>query len=210
MWGIDFMDAVDEFSIYMAASSIKCIALDHLYWISDDGKEVDPPARVDGPLNCAHTNITSLVGSPKTIGRGFYCNHTHLKSLKYAPETVGGTFNCSQTEIESLQGAPQYVEKDFICSMNPSLESLYGAPREVGGSFDCENTSISSLDGAPSYIGASLYCRNGTHVSKEQAEEYIRNFHCSRYEAMNWKKAHIDQSGHYRELDANGKYREYK
>lgn len=215
MWGIDFIEAVQTFAAYQHSPSEICIVLDHLYWIDQNGKEIDAPHKIDGPFSCAHSSITSLKGSPREIRGSFYCNNSHLKTLDGAPAYVDGEFNCSNTEITTLKGAPQEVGRDFVCAMNSELVSLEGGPREVGGCFDCEHTAISSLDGAPSYIGASLYCRVGTHVSKQQAEEYIRNFHCSSYEAIEWKKAHIDSTGHYREIkqekdDENRKHFESK
>ena len=200
LWGIDFVEAVKTFSIYQLPSSTRCIALDHLYWIDKNGKEVDAPQTVDGLFGCANSNVTSLKGSPREIKGSFYCNINHLKTLEGAPMRVDGSFDCSDTEITTLKGSPQEVGRDFVCAMNSELVSLEGGPQKVGGCFDCEHTAISSLDGAPSYIGASLYCRAGTHVSKEQEIEYIKSFNYSHSEIDKWKKAHIDSTGHYREM----------
>lgn len=200
LWGIDFMEAVKTFSIYQLPSLTRCIALDHLYWIDKNGKEVDAPKSIEGPFSCAHSNITSLKGSPREIKGSFYCNNSHLKTLEGAPERVNGEFDCSNTEITTLKGSPQEVGRNFLCAMNSELDSLEGGPRAVGGFFNCQYTAISSLDGAPSYIGSSLHCRFGTHVSEEQEKEYIKG--CYRLHSNgieSWKKAHIDSSGHYRE-----------
>jgi len=61
-------------------------------------------------------------------------NNALLTSLQGSPKTVGKWFNCSIVpELKSLEGAPETVGIDFDCSYNASLESLKGLGRVNGG-----------------------------------------------------------------------------
>ena len=97
--------------------------------------------KVDGSFNCCGCeSLTSLEGSPKTVGEGFYCkNCKSLTSLKGAPEKVNENFNCSYcNSLKSLEGSPNEVGGDFFCRDCNSLTSLEGAPKKIGGKL-CSN-----------------------------------------------------------------------
>lgn len=62
---------------------------------------------VRGDFICQNNLLTSLVGSPKSVGRGFYCDANRLTSLVGAPQTVAGYVSCRSNPLKSLAGAPR-------------------------------------------------------------------------------------------------------
>ena len=76
---------------------------------------------------CSSNRLTSLIGSPREVGRDFNCRYNNLTSLAGAPREVGGNFYCAYNKLTSLKGSPQAVGGDFGCSFN-ELTSLKGAP----------------------------------------------------------------------------------
>jgi hypothetical protein len=113
--------------------------------------------KVSGNFNCSHTQLTSLVGSPQSVGDGFYCYRNQLTSLVGAPQSVGGTFDCAVNRLTSLEGAPQSVGGNFSCSRN-QLTSLVGAPQLVRYDFSCNTNHLISLEGAPQSVGRDFRC----------------------------------------------------
>ncbi len=53
---------------------------------------------VDGNFDCYDNKLTSLEGSPKSVGGYFRCNNNQLISLDGAPQSVGGYFYCDWSE----------------------------------------------------------------------------------------------------------------
>ena len=97
--------------------------------------------KVSGSFNCYDNQLTSLVGAPKTVGRGFYCYGNQLTTLVGAPQSVSGSFYCHSNQLTSLVGAPQSVGWDFSCERN-QLTSLVGAPQTVKGHFNCDDNPV--------------------------------------------------------------------
>ncbi len=60
-----------------------------------------------GDFICQNNQLTSLAGSPKSVGRGFYCDGNKLTSLIGGPQTVAGYMSCKSNPLTSLAGAPQ-------------------------------------------------------------------------------------------------------
>ena len=90
---------------------------------------------VQGNLYCGEEYIESLSGiSFGHVSGDFNCYDNQLTSLEGSPHTVGGSFNCMENLLTSLAGAPQTVSGGFYCSNN-RLTSLEGAPQTVGGIF---------------------------------------------------------------------------
>jgi len=54
---------------------------------------------VSGNFNCVLNKLTSLEGSPTTVGGYFYCNNNSLTSLNGCPVTILGSFDCSFNNI---------------------------------------------------------------------------------------------------------------
>jgi len=129
---------------------------------------------VGGDFICHNNQLTSLVGSPKSVDGSFWCGVNQLRSLKGAPTSVGGIFWCTFNQLTSLEGAPKSIGEngDFVCYDN-QLTSLVGAPKSVGGDFRCDNNQLTSLKGAPKNIGGDFYCGNN---AVKFTEEQIRSF----------------------------------
>jgi hypothetical protein len=69
---------------------------------------------VQGGFDVSGSGLISLVGSPHTVGTGFYC-----RDLK----------------ITNLVGGAQHVKGDYWCTENPQLLSLEGCPETLSGKF---------------------------------------------------------------------------
>lgn len=90
---------------------------------------------VSGSFRCNNGSLTSLLGSPRSVGIHFFCHSNQITSLQGGPETVGGSFDCAHNQLTTLEGAPKTVGEYFYCHKNPSLTSLVGAPKSVGTTF---------------------------------------------------------------------------
>ena len=55
---------------------------------------------VSGNFICASNQLTSLEGSPQTVGGGFYCQGNDLTSLEGAPQKIGGIFSSDKFQLE--------------------------------------------------------------------------------------------------------------
>jgi hypothetical protein len=113
--------------------------------------------KVSGNYSCSDNQLTSLIGSPSSVGNSFYCYHNQLISLEGAPQSVDGNFSCGNNQLTSLIGAPQSVGGNFSCHSN-ELTSLVGAPQSVGGEFRCYRNQLTSLVGSPQSVGSGFYC----------------------------------------------------
>ena len=92
---------------------------------------VGGPKFVHGKYVISGTQITSLEGSPETVGAGFDIeNCVLLTSLEGSPRQVG-SIDISKTSIKDLKGGPEIVENVFRASI-VSLTSLEGLPRRMG------------------------------------------------------------------------------
>ena len=49
---------------------------------------------VTGVFSCRNNTLTSLIGSPHTVGQDFWCENNELTNLIGAPHTVIGFFDC--------------------------------------------------------------------------------------------------------------------
>ncbi len=104
--------------------------------------------KVAGSFNCAHNQLTSLVGAPQAVRHSFYCYQNKITSLTGAPHSVPGDFYCDNNLLTSLAGTLQAVGRDFSCEHN-NLTSLTGDLLIVGGYFNCSNNHLTSVAGAP-------------------------------------------------------------
>ena len=80
--------------------------------------------KINGNFDCYRNNLTSLEGSPKSVGGYFYCSNNNLTSLSGSPHSVGGDFLCNSTNLISLDGAPKSIGGDFYC-YNTQLLKTY-------------------------------------------------------------------------------------
>jgi len=72
---------------------------------------------VTGNFDCNDNQLTTLEGSPNSVGGYFDCNNNQLISLKGAPNTVNGDFYCHENQLINLKGGPKTVNGDFYCSI---------------------------------------------------------------------------------------------
>jgi hypothetical protein len=133
---------------------------------------VGSPQSVGGFFRCLFSNLTSLMGAPKSVGGGFYCDYNKITSLEGAPESVGGDFVCSRNQLTSLVGAPQFVGGNFYCHVN-QLTSLKGAPKSHVQYFCCSVNELTSLEGAPKSVGGDFDCSDNRLTSLEGAPKSV-------------------------------------
>ena len=69
---------------------------------------------VKGDFCCSKNDLTSLEGSPHTVGGGFDCHNNNLTSLEGSPHTVGGDYDCDKNPLKSLKGIPKYIGGKFF------------------------------------------------------------------------------------------------
>lgn len=145
------------------------------YTINDDGKvdvdgDVDISSRslteipvqfgnVTGYFFCHNNLLTSLVGSPRKVGKSYHCTDNRITNLEGSPDYVGGYFDCGRNRIVNLKGCPTHIRSSFACTFN-KLESLQNAPERIDGSFWCYNNELKSLEGSPVYVGGRYDCSN--------------------------------------------------
>ena len=107
-------------------------------------------AKVIGDFECNRNQLTTLKGSPKSVGGNFECSDNKLTSLEYCPESVGGDFDCSGNLLTSLEYCPESVGRNFYCYDN-QLTSLEGLP-EIGGYINCRHNQITDFKGVSEFF----------------------------------------------------------
>lgn len=104
----------------------------------------------------------------------FLCSGLDLTTLEGSPHTVGGSFHATLNKLTDLQGAPQIVNYSFFCDNN-ELTSLIGGPREVGFRFACDhNTELKSLIGAPKKVEKEFTCYGCTNLFEPYGIEEMK------------------------------------
>ena len=89
---------------------------------------------VNGSFMCTSSDLISLKGSPRTVGKHFRCSANELRSLEGGPRTVGGSYFCQNNRLTSLAGVPESVSGTWFMTVNqdvPLLNLLH--IREVDG-----------------------------------------------------------------------------
>lgn len=174
------------------------------------------PVEVTGHYDVGATNIKSLKGAPRRVGRSFTCNDLiGLRSLEGAPDYIGTNFDAENSDLEELN-CPNTKCKNFWISGNEELSSLKNGPHaeeaiiaencdltnllgvypDFKGTLDVMGNPIESLKGCPKKLKA-LDCAETDITSLEYAPleaEYIRIARCPRInqEAIdNYKKVAI-------------------
>jgi hypothetical protein len=79
---------------------------------------------VTGNFTCGRNRLTSLEGSPHTVGGHFSCGENQLTSLVGGPSSVGGDFYCYKNDLKSFEGFPELYRKGLFldCKDNPVHE----------------------------------------------------------------------------------------
>jgi hypothetical protein len=100
------------------------------YTINQDGS-ID----VDDGVSLWGFDLIKLPLKFRNVTGHFWCSHNQLTSLKGSPQSVGGVFDCSNNQLTSLEGCPQNAIL-YDCRNN-KLTSLQGLPEDIDkGHFD--------------------------------------------------------------------------
>jgi len=122
------------------------------YTINSDGS-ID----VDGSVGLHCKGLTKLPLKFRNISGYFFCQDNHLTSLEGSPSSVGDDFYCSNNKLISLKGGPSSIGGGFYCGVN-ELTTFEGGPSSIGGFFNCRYNQLTTFGDFPSSIGGSFYC----------------------------------------------------
>lgn len=110
---------------------------------------------VDGDLDLGQKNLKKLPDLTNVIVTGhFFCRYNYLTSLKGSPQTVGGSFFCNGNKLLSLKHAPEEVGKDFFCNNNQDLKDLEHAPQQFQ-KLESDLGNFRSWDDVPDHLRIS-------------------------------------------------------
>ena len=147
------------------------ILIQELIGAEEITKNPDGTHDAEGNINLSNYGLTRLPVKFNKVGGHFWCSHNPpLTTLEGSPRSVGGGFVCSNNQLTTLEGSPRSVVEDFVCSEN-QLTTLEGAPRSVGGGFSCYDNHLTTLEGAPRSVGGSFRCYNN---KKKFTKEDVR------------------------------------
>jgi hypothetical protein len=92
---------------------------------------------VTGLFDCARNSLTSLNGSPITVGGDFYCSYnTKLTSLVGSPVRVGNDYHCRGNILTSLEGMSKYIGGSVFCARSDFTSTYTGDEDiEIVGDF---------------------------------------------------------------------------
>jgi hypothetical protein len=121
---------------------------------------------VTGWFDCLDNLLTTLEGSPVSVGDHFDCNVNQLTNLDHFPEEVGGDIYMAQNYLTSLEGLPKEVNGTLHCHYN-RLTDLKGAPQKITGNFVTSNNLLTSIEGGPQTIGGEFQCSSNKLTSLE-------------------------------------------
>jgi len=127
------------------------------WWTIIKGKKDIEGVDYQTGIDVSCEDLTSLRGSPRSVGRGFWCNDNKLTSLRYCPEKVAGSFLCNNNLLTSLEYCPRSVGRSFYCGRN-QLTSLKHCPQQIRESFWCQKNHLTNLKHGPSSIGGTFEC----------------------------------------------------
>lgn len=122
---------------------------------------------VTGDFEMNFQDLTSLEGSPRSVGGSFDVSANKLENLIGGPTSVGDTYECRSNEITSLVGCPGYV-KALLCGRN-KLQNLIGCPE--ASLICCDDNNLTSLEGCPRVIAKhpdGLFS-GGLHIDKNKS-----------------------------------------
>ena len=127
--------------------------------------------KVEGNFDISDNELTSLVGSPKIVGKDFICLKNELKSLKGSPKEVHGNFIIIHNNIQSFKHSPKLVQEDFICSHNPAsnLEGINVVEGDVFTNVQIETIKYQKYV----YKNISTYKYSGESIMNYLDKEYV-------------------------------------
>jgi len=97
--------------------------------------------QVSEDFNCCHNALTSLTGSPESVGYHFMCDNNQINTLRHSPRHIKGIFSCSRNLLQQLQYCPEIVEANFYFYSN-KIETLEHFPQNVKGEVFCFNNPL--------------------------------------------------------------------
>ena len=112
---------------------------------------------VGGTFKATMRKLTTLVGSPHTVGHQFICWGNQITSLEHAPTKVGAEVYAHDCQLTNLIHAPECTE---LFVQNNPLKSLEGMPANLkvfGFTFDPHLPMLKSLQAEK----ISLYAKEG-------------------------------------------------
>ena len=124
------------------------------YTINDDGV-VD----VDGGVDLNGYGLTELPLKFGKVTGNFTCKENQLTSLYGSPHTVGRNFNADSNKLTNLKGCPKIIVRHFRFLSN-KIDSLKDGPEMVGEDYECDDNLIYNLDGFDTKFGGEFYCDN--------------------------------------------------
>lgn len=120
------------------------------YTINDDGS-ID----VDGNVNLSTGNIKEIPLNFNKVSGCFWIDGNGITSLKGSPKTVGVDFDCNMNNLTSLEGGPKVVGGVYLCDNN-YLTNLKGSAEECK-SFRCAKNDLTSLESDLKHIKGKLF-----------------------------------------------------
>lgn len=112
---------------------------------------------VGGTFKATMRKLTTLVGSPHTVGHQFICWGNQITSLEHGPTKVGAEVYAHDCQLTNLIHAPECTT---LFVQNNPLVSLEGMPNTLqvfGFTFDPHLPMLKSLQAAK----ISLYAKEG-------------------------------------------------
>lgn len=102
-------------------------------------------------------NLTTLEGTPHTVGGDFFITSYKLTSLIGGPKYVGGSYDISESpNITSLKGIAEYIGGS-LCISGTGIKDMKGAPKEIRGLLDASILHLTSLEGCPEVVEGDFF-----------------------------------------------------
>lgn len=146
---------IKSFKVFESRNDIEAIC--HVHKIKDYIINEDESVDVNGNVRLLGIRNGKIPLKFRNVSGDFNCSNNNLTSLEGSPQSVGEDFDCSQNILLSLKGGPESVKGDYLCGVN-SLSSLEGSPKIIGCAFWCHHNYLKSFKGAPEVIGREFQC----------------------------------------------------
>jgi hypothetical protein len=126
---------------------------------------------VKGLVDFSHKNLKNIPVKFNDVDGSFYCNGNQLTSLLGSPRSVSGQFSCGGNLLINYQYMPEYIGDSFFCSGKISLDDLIYT--EFEGDFIHQYRNVQ--DKIESF--SSLYQKKeDRHISYYQAYVPLSSF----------------------------------
>lgn len=126
---------------------------------------------IKGDFECSDNELTTMVGSPETVGGYFNCSHNKLTSLRGGPDRVHGIYRCTNNHLTDLVGSPKICGSHLLCQRN-SLRTLNGVPNTIKGTLDVsDNPELSMEEIINGILG--MYVLGDIYSGNRDLDRYI-------------------------------------